>query len=74
VRGGCPVSTSIPEPNPEPYASAEEAVRDFARMYPTPSVLGAVRSAERGELTWEEVLGVFARAALGALLVEEARQ
>jgi hypothetical protein len=41
---------------------AERDARAFAAQYPTENVLKAIGHAERDEVTWEQVTGLFARA------------
>ena len=44
---------------------------EFAASYPTPAVREAIRYAEAGAITWEQVAGLFKRS-LTAAIVEVA--
>lgn len=48
-----------------------QQVLEFAATYPTPNVRAAVRYAEAGAITWQQVYDLFHRA-LGSALVEVA--
>ena len=50
-------------------AKVRQQVLEFAATYPTPNVREAVRYAESGVITWEQVYNLFRRS-LGAALVE----
>lgn len=50
-------------------SSVEADCRTFARQYPTPNVLAAVRYAESGRLTWAAIYELF-RSSLGSALEE----
>lgn len=45
-----------------PITAAELAVREFARLFPTPNALAALAHCESGRLPWEAVEALFAKA------------